>query len=131
MIALLLIGHGGFGAHMQKHVLIEHWESIGIGEPLVDPDALIIAIGWFEIALGLTVLIRPVPGLLVFILVWKLLTELLYPISGVPVPSPGPAEILIFETVERSGDYGVPIALLLLMTYQAHPARSAAERPLT
>ena len=94
---LLLIGHGGFGAFMHKEMLFGHFASVGIH--LTNPALTLV--GWFEIAMGLAVMIRPLGGLLIFIVVWKIATELLYPLSGAP----------IWEFIERFGSYGVPLAL--------------------
>lgn len=105
--ASLLIGHGGFGAFMHKEMLIRHWASIGINANVVDPLLFITAVGFFEIALGLFVLVKPLRGLLIFVVAWKLATELLYPISGAP----------FWEFVERGGSYIAPFALFYLQGY--------------
>ena len=42
---------------------------------------------------------------LLTVFVWKLATELLYPLSG----------DYIFEFIERAGSYGAPLALLALL----------------
>ena len=112
-IALLLIGHGGFGAFMHKQLLLDHYASIGITDSLVNPEALGIILGWFEITLGMAVLIKPFRALLIVIFFWKVATELLYPISGT----------LIFEFIERAGSYAAPLALFVLMTYTTSSSR--------
>jgi uncharacterized membrane protein YphA (DoxX/SURF4 family) len=98
--ALLLIGHGGFGAFEHKPLLAEHYGSVGL------PGTLVPVVGWFEILLGIAVLFRPAAPLLLFIMTWKVATELLYPISGAP----------IWEFIERGGSYAAPLALYLLLT---------------
>ncbi|MCH7869788.1 MAG: hypothetical protein IH881_18995 [Myxococcales bacterium] len=108
-LALLLLGHGAFGAFMQKAILLEHWASIGIA---ATPNFL-ISVGWFEIALAASVLLLRTPGVLWFVLAWKLMTEFLYPISGGPLD--------VFEFVERAGAYGIPIALLAISRWRAKP----------
>lgn len=80
--ALLLIGHGGFGAFMHKEMLLDHYASIGISDALLNPQSFGIMLGWFEIILGVAVLIKPLRSLLLFIFFWKIGTELLYPISA-------------------------------------------------
>lgn len=110
-VALLLIGHGAFGAFVHKQLLIDHWASVGIAIDL----PMLIAIGWFEILLGVLVFVFPIAPLLWFVLVWKLLTEFLYVTHGGPLN--------IFEFVERAGDYGLPIAMLLVLS-----ARKRAKR---
>ncbi len=105
-IALLLIGHGGFGAFVQKPMLIDHFASIGIQADI----ALIKAIGLFEILLGIAVLIAPLIPMLWLVLIWKLFTEFLYVTEG--------GILNIFEFIERFGDYGLPIALIMIINYQ-------------
>lgn len=104
-IALLLIGHGAFGALMHKQNLINHFASVGLPFGNMDPVLFLTLVGWFEIVLGLVALFKPFPAVLIFILIWKVFTELLYPISGTPV----------WEFIERFGDYGAPLALLFLV----------------
>ena len=103
--ATLLIGHGGFGALMHKQNLILHFDSVGLPPDNLDPVLFLTIVGWFEIALGLMVLIKPVPVILLVILTWKVFTELLYPISGTP----------IWEFIERFGSYGAPLGLFYLI----------------
>ncbi len=110
-IGLLLIGHGGFGALMHKEMLIKHFASIGIQ---INHSALAV-IGWYEILLGLLVIIKPARGILIWVLCWKIGTELLYPISG----------SLIWEFIERAGDYGAPLALFFLMDPKLFPSKSS------
>ncbi len=50
-MALLLIGHGGFGAFVEKGMLINHFSSIGIPADV----GFVNAVGWFEIILGVVV----------------------------------------------------------------------------
>ncbi len=103
--ALLLIGHGGFGAFMQKSMLINHFGAVGIPGSGIDPVLFITLTGWFEILLGVSVLVKPLRPLLIFIVLWKLGTELLYPVWGAP----------IWEFVERFGSYAAPLALFYLI----------------
>ena len=101
------MGHGGYGAIVQKEVQMKHFASIGIDASIVDPLAFIIAVGWMEIALGVAVLIRPLYSLLAFVLAWKLFTEFLFPMSGTP----------IFEWIERSGAYAAPLVLIFVQRF--------------
>jgi len=107
-LALLLIGHGGFGAVVNKAVLAKHYGAVGIHALPFGSMALVPVVGWFEIALGCAVLAWPATGLLVFIAGWKIACELLYPISGAP----------FWEFVERGGSYAAPLLLLALASYQ-------------
>lgn len=106
--ALLLIGHGGYGAFQQKTMLIEHFHSVGFPFELISATAFITYFGWFEILLGVLVFIRPTPALLIFIVLWKLCTEFLYILHG-------PFLFQVFEFIERWGSYGVPLALFYLV----------------
>jgi hypothetical protein len=107
-LALLLIGHGGFGAVVNKAVLAKHYGVVGLHALPFGSMPLVPAVGWFEIALGCAVLAWPATGLLVFIAAWKIACELLYPISGAP----------FWEFVERGGSYAAPLLLLALASYQ-------------
>lgn len=129
-MALLLIGHGGLAAIQGKAMLIGHYASVGLPGPLVDPQSFLAATGWFEIALGAMVLISPTRPLLVVILLWKVFTELLYPISGIPVSEIAQG-FYIFETIERFGDYGAPVGLFFLMTYGARWTKPKMAREIS
>ena len=116
-LALLLIGHGAFGAIVNKTVLAEHYAAVGIqvSAPLVS------TVGWFEIALACAVLAWPVAGLLLFIAIWKIACELLYPISGAP----------FWEFVERAGSYAAPILLLALVSLASRARKPAIDGGVT
>ena len=110
-LALLLIGHAGFGFAVEKQMLIDHWQSIGVAAN-VD---FIRMIGWTELGLGVFVFIFPIRSIVWLCLVWKLFTEFLY----VPADTvAGMGWVNIFETIERFGDYGVPLAMLYIISYR-------------
>ncbi len=113
-IAGMLIGHGAYGAIVQKEVYVKHWASVGITAEVVDPKTFIIAVGIMEIIIGFAVFIRPVYSMLAFIFAWKLFTEFLFPMSGTP----------IFEWIERGGSYAAPLALMFVMAF--NPQSGAA-----
>jgi len=104
-VALLLIGHGGFGVAVQKAEWYDFFGYFGVPQWAVDSAQLMTVFGWFEILLGVAVLIRPLRGLLLFVLFWKVGTELLRPLVGQE----------LFQFVERAGDYVLPIGLYLLV----------------
>ena len=59
-LALLLIGHAGFGFAVEKQMLINHWQSIG-----VDADVgFITNVGYGEFALGVLIFLAPVKPLI-------------------------------------------------------------------
>jgi len=96
----LLAGHGGLAVFMNHPTLIKN--MTGVGLPMTGLNLQIF--GLFEIALAFLVLLKPrIPGLLIFICLYKLGYELLFPIVGNPRD--------IFETIERMGDYVLPIML--------------------
>ncbi|HET7490214.1 MAG TPA: hypothetical protein VFJ85_19980 [Acidimicrobiales bacterium] len=104
-IALLLVGHGGLGIWAHKAEWGDFFAVAGIARDTSATLHLAAWVGWFEVALGLAVLLAPVRQLLVFVLAWKLGTELLRPLAGQP----------LFQFVERAGDYALPVALLALL----------------
>ncbi|MEU7532170.1 hypothetical protein AB0A74_41000 [Saccharothrix sp. NPDC042600] len=109
-LALLLIGHGGFGAFEQKKYWYDFFAFFGVERATVDSANLMVLFGFFEILLGLAVLVRPAIPLLWFVLGWKLATELLRPLVGQEW----------FQFVERDGDYVLPLVLIVgAATYAA------------
>jgi len=108
-----LIGHGGYGAFVHKALLSKQWAAIGVGPDLFGPGMFLPVIGWAEIALGVVTLLNPVPALLYLAFAWKVGTEMLYPVSGLPPMKP------IFEFIERGGSYACPLALALLLQWEA------------
>lgn len=106
-IALLLIGHGGLGIWAHKPEWIKFFGWFGISASTVAAQHLSQWVGVFEIALGLAVLVKPLRGLLLFVLVWKLGTELLRPLVGQNN----------FQFIERAGDYVLPVALIGVLAW--------------
>lgn len=100
-VALCFIGHGAFGL-LRKAEWLPYFQVFGIG-----PDTalfLMPVIGAVDIAIGVLALTRPAPVVLAYAAAWCLWTAALRPMAGEPV----------WETVERAGNYGVPLALLVL-----------------
>lgn len=120
-IALLLIGHGGFGVtHLHDGQWTSYFGALGIGPETVSAANLIVLVGLFEIALGLVVLVVPASlrGYFLGVLVWKVATELLRPLAGEN----------FFEFVERGGDWFLPLALYLFLAPTAGQGRSVEAR---
>jgi hypothetical protein len=111
--ALLLIGHGGFGAAMAKPEWIRYFEVAGLDPATVTAADLVARLGWCEMLLGLAVLVRPLPALLVFVFVWKVAVELLRPFAGE----------LFWEVVERGGSYAAPLALFYVQKWMLSTQR--------
>jgi hypothetical protein len=129
-IALLLVGHGGLGLFAAKKEWFDFFGWFGIGHATVSANHLMQWVGAFEVLLGVAVLVKPLRGLLLAVLVWKVGTELLRPLVGQPN----------FQFIERGGDYVLPVTLLLVaaqlrlasargMTV-ARPVRPAAAPPV-
>ena len=95
---LLLLGHGAL-AISGKPLLVAHYAAFGL-----PADAAVIT-GWIEVALAAAVLIRPSALLLFGVVLWKLVTEALFPVTGAP----------IWEFIERAGSYAAPAALALIL----------------
>jgi hypothetical protein len=106
-IALLLIGHGGLGLVADKKEWFDFFRWFGISAASVSAHHLMQSVGLFEVALGVAVLVKPWRGLLLFILVWKVGTELLRPLVGQPN----------FQFIERAGDYVLPVTLLWVLVW--------------
>ncbi len=121
-IAVQLISHGLYGVIEGKQLLIEHFGSVGLPGPWMNPDSFLITVGWFEIGLGALILLKPIRAAVLLAILWEVFIGLLFPISGLPV-SEHPQAYLIFRTLERFGDYAGPFALLLLMSYRPWSAR--------
>ena len=98
--ALCFIGHGAFG-FITKAAWIPYFGVVGIPEPLA--WRLMPVVGTVDLLAGMAVLFAPRGLPLVYMTVWALWTALLRPLSGES----------LFETLERAGNYGVPLALLM------------------
>jgi hypothetical protein len=95
------IGHGAFGI-MTKAAWVPYFGVVGI--PSEWAWVLMPIVGTIDILAGIMVLVSPRPFVLLYMTAWGLWTALLRPLAGESV----------FETLERAGNYGVPLALLLL-----------------
>jgi hypothetical protein len=99
--ALCFIGHGAFGV-ITKQAWVPFFGIVGI-----EPDAafmLMPLIGAVDILAGCLLLVRPVPAVLLYMATWALWTAALRPLTGDSV----------FEMLERAGNYGVPLAMLVM-----------------
>src|SRR5215218_7684188 len=77
------IGHGAYGAFVQKPGWYTFFGALGIGRTTVDAQHLMIWVGSFEMLLGVLALLLPIRGLLLFMFAWKLGTEWVwYPYAG-------------------------------------------------
>jgi hypothetical protein len=99
------IGHGAYGAIMEKAGWYPFLEQLGFDKAAADAHNLVIGVGAFEMALGVLALLMPLRALLVLLFVWKMGSEFIwYPLTDKPA----------WEFVERWSNYTAPLALLLV-----------------
>ncbi len=100
-VAAEFIGHGAFGV-IGKEGWLPYFDVLGIGESAA--WHLMPMQGCIDITLGILLLVSPMRGPLAFMAFWGLFTATLRPLAGEG----------IWEFVERSYNYGIPLLLLLL-----------------
>ncbi len=110
-IGLCLIGHGSIAVFVHTR-WTAHLEALGVSH--ASALAVLHAAGWFELVLGVAVLVAPLTPLLVVAGLWKIGTEALRIPAGEP----------IWEFIERGGAYAAPLLLILL---QRWPRTRAAQ----
>jgi len=113
--ALCFFGHGVFGI-ITKPIWCNYFAVFGIGHDLA--YRLMPVLGTVDILMGLSILLYPTRAILAWLVGWGTVTALLRPMSGESIG----------EFIERAGNYGAPLALLLLSGVQdwwsrldAHP----------
>ena len=106
-IAVYLIAHGAFGAFDAKAGLAKQYDLTGISALFGSTQTALTAIGWFEIFLGVLVLLAPVASVLFFVCGWKIATESLFIFSGAFYGG--------FEFIERGASMVAPIALYFII----------------
>lgn len=116
--ALCFIGHGAFG-FITKKAWLPYFAVAGIPEPLA--WKLMPWIGAVDVLAGMAVLFAPRRLPLLYMSVWATWTALLRPLAGEPV----------FEAIERAGNYGVPLAFLLLAGWPKRFSWRALTEPIT
>jgi hypothetical protein len=99
--ACCFIGHGIFGV-ITKAVWCNYFALFGIGATMA--YKLMPLLGSFDILLGLTILILPLRIIQVWLVVWGFTTALCRPLAGEPLA----------EFIERAGNFGAPLALIIL-----------------
>lgn len=99
--AMCFIGHGAFGI-ITKSIWCNYFAVFGIGTDMA--YQLMPALGVADIILGLILLVYPLPAVALWLVIWSFVTASLRPLSGE----------LIAELFERAGNFGAPLALLLL-----------------
>ena len=99
--AMCFIGHGAFGI-ITKEVWCNYFAVAGIGHDMA--YTLMPYVGTIDILIGLIILFYPVRIVFAWLIVWGFTTAMMRPLSGEPFA----------EFIERAGNYGAPLALLLL-----------------
>ena len=99
--AMCFIGHGCFGI-ITKQIWCNYFGVFGIGHELA--YHLMPFVGVVDIAMGISLLVFPTRAVVLWLVIWGALTAILRPLSGEPVA----------EVIERAGNFGVPLALLIL-----------------
>jgi len=99
--AMCFIGHGAFGI-ITKKIWLNYLAVFGIG-PVMGYH-LMPWLGAVDILFGISLLVYPTRAVLLWLVIWGTVTAFLRPLSGEPFA----------ETIERAGNYGAPLALLLL-----------------
>jgi uncharacterized membrane protein YphA (DoxX/SURF4 family) len=100
-IGMCFIGHGSFGV-ITKSVWCNYFEVFGLGHDAA--YRLMPLLGSIDILFGIAMLIYPMRAIALWLVVWGTVTALLRPLSGEPFP----------EFIERAGNFGAPLALLIL-----------------
>jgi hypothetical protein len=98
--AACFIGHGAFGV-IGKSDWLPFFALVGIGDSVA--WWLMLVVGVIDIAVGLSIIVRPCRAILLYMAVWSMSTAALRPLTG----------LSLWEFVERAGNYGVPLALLV------------------
>jgi hypothetical protein len=101
-VAACFIGHGAFGL-ITKAAWVPYFGVWGIPEPWA--WRLMPVVGTVDIAIGVLTLFLPVRAVLLWMVLWGLQTACLRALTGQGIS----------ETLERAGNYGVPLAFLLLL----------------
>jgi hypothetical protein len=99
--AMCFIGHGSFGM-ITKEVWCNYFAVFGISHAMA--FKLMPWLGAVDILMGLSLLIYPVKAVALWLVGWGFITAMLRPLSGEPIA----------EVIERGGNFGVPLALLIL-----------------
>jgi hypothetical protein len=99
--AMCFIGHGAFGL-IGKAGWVPYFRVVGIDAGWA--FSLMPVVGLVDILLGVSVLVWPTRAACAYMALWGLWTALLRPLANQGLP----------EALERAGNYGVPLALLLV-----------------
>jgi hypothetical protein len=99
--AFCFIGHGAFGT-ITKEAWVPFFGVVGLGRDAA--FTMMPLVGAIDIVAGCLVLFSPRPAVLLYMTGWAIWTAALRPLSGDSA----------LEMFERAGNYGVPLAMLLM-----------------
>jgi hypothetical protein len=99
--AMCFIGHGAFGI-ITKPIWCNYFAVFGIGKTMA--YHLMPWLGSVDILLGVVFLFYPIRAIAAWLVIWGTVTASLRPLSGEPFA----------ELIERAGNFGAPLVLLLL-----------------
>src|SRR5450432_2977722 len=99
--AMCFIGHGAFGI-ITKPIWCNYFALFGISK--ITAFHIMPVLGSVDILMSLLLLIKPFRAVAAWLVVWGIITALCRPLSGEPFA----------EFIERAGNYGVPLCLLVL-----------------
>jgi len=117
IVALMLIGHGGFGPFLAKKNLLGFYQAAGFGTLGLPLETIRAGIGFFEIGLGVAALFASRPAFFLFVFAWKLGSEILYVVAG--------ANLACWEVIERGGSYVAPLAAFCVFLFLGRAAASS------
>jgi len=100
---LCFVGHGAFGI-ITKQAWLPYFAIAHVGPETA--VKLMPLIGAVDIMMGCLVLVSPRPAVVYWMTLWAVWTALLRPLAG----ESG------WEAIERAGNYGVPLAMIALLT---------------
>jgi len=100
-VAMCFIGHGAFGI-ITKPIWCNYFAVFGIGHDMA--YRLMPIAGAVDIVMGIVMLAYPIRAIAGWLVIWGIITASLRPLSGEPFA----------EFIERAGNFGAPLALLLL-----------------
>jgi hypothetical protein len=101
-VAACFIGHGAFGV-ITKAAWLPYFALVGIPEPWA--WRVMPLVGAIDITVGALTLVRPRRAIVLYMAFWGFQTACLRPLAGQGV----------WELLERAGNYGVPVAFLILV----------------
>ena len=99
--AMCFIGHGSFGI-ITKEIWCNYFGVFGIGHNVA--YILMPWLGAIDVLMGISLLIYPLRIVVWWLVAWSIVTALLRPLSGEPFA----------EFIERAGNFGAPLTLLIL-----------------